>query len=156
MPLAKKLIKRLIKDRLSLALAESASGGYASYLLTQTPGASKIFKGSLIVYSLEAKNKLLGLKIKLLKKNQGVSKTIALALAKKVRKKFNADIGGALVGFAGPAAPRKNKLGTFFVAVSSKNKSLVKKIVLKGSRDQLRKKSSRLLIQLIYASLHCH
>lgn len=156
MLVAKKLIKSLIKANLSLAVAESASGGHVSYLLTETPGASKVFKGSLVVYSLEAKNKLLGLAIKNLKKNQGVSKAIASRLAKKVKKKLNADIGAALVGFAGPNAPKESKLGIFFIAVSSKNKSLVKKIFLKGTRNQVRKKSSLLLIQLIYESLYCH
>ena len=153
MPTAKKLIKSLIKNKLSLAVAESASGGYASYLLTKTPGSSKVFKGGLIVYSLEAKNKLLGLSIKTLKKNQGVSKATALALAKEVRKKLNTDIGASLVGFAGPDSPKGSKPGTFFIAVSFR-KNHSQKIFIKGSRGQVRKKSSQLLIRLIYESLH--
>lgn len=153
MPTAKKLIKKLIKNKLSLAVAESASGGYTSYLLTKTPGSSKVFKGGLVVYSLEAKNKLLGLPIKNLKKTQGVSKSVALALAKGIRKKLNADIGASLVGFAGPDSPKGIKPGTFFIAVSFK-KTRSKKIFIQGTRDQVRKKASQLLIRLIYESFY--
>ncbi len=103
----KKLITALGKRKKSLALAESCSGGYASYLLTKTPGASAVFKGAVITYSLEAKNKFFKVPYPLLKKTQGVSKEVALKLAKEVRKKFNADIGASIVGFAGPERSRR-------------------------------------------------
>jgi len=150
---AKKLLATLAKNKLSLALAESASAGYASFSLTKTPGASKVFKGGVIVYSLEAKNILLKLPQSSLIKTQGVSKNIAISLAKKVRKKLKADIGGSLVGFAGPTTKGKIKVGTFFIAVSYKGKVAVKKLTLRGSRDQLRKRVSRLLIELIHKKI---
>lgn len=152
---AKKLIATLAKNKLSLALAESSSGGYASFSLTKTPGSSKVFKGGVIVYSLEAKNILLNIPVATLKKTQGVSKNIAISLAKKVRKKLKADIGGSLVGFAGPTTKKGIKVGTTFIAVNNKKTTLIKKLILKGNRNQVRKKSAEALIKLIYASIHC-
>lgn len=149
----KKIITILGKSKKTLALAESASGGYASYLLTKTPGASKVFKGAIIAYSLGSKSKFFKISHPSLLKTQGVSKKIALKLATGVRKKFNADIGASLVGFAGPQTKKGVKAGTTFIALCSRNKKIVKKIVVKGSSDTIRKKTSAHLINLIYKSL---
>ena len=153
MPKPERLIKSLRKERLSLALAESCSSGYASYLLTKTPGASKVFKGTIIVYSLYSKNKFFHIPYSLLEKKQGVSGRIALTLAKKVKDIFKTDIGAAIVGFAGPKAQKGVKVGTTFLAVSAKKDTVIKKII-KGSRDQVRKKASHLLLDLIYESIY--
>lgn len=150
---SKKLIVTLKEKGKTLALAESCSGGYASYLLTKIPGASLVFKGAVVVYSLDTKNKLFKIPFSLLKKTQGVSKEIALKLAVRVRKKLNADIGASIVGFAGPKTKKGIKVGTTFIAFSSKNTKETKKIIIKGSRDIVRKKASRLLIDFIYQKL---
>lgn len=150
----KKLIAILKKKKLSVALAESCSGGYASYLLTKLSGSSKVFKGGIIVYTLEAKNKFFKIPFKSLKKTQGVSKDIALVLAKKVRQKLNADIGGSLVGFAGPKTKKGIKVGTVLMSVADKKGILIKKVVIKGSRDRVRKNASKMLINLIYERIN--
>ena len=144
-----KLISQLRKQKLSIALAESCSGGYASYLLTKTAGASEVFRGAIIVYSLSSKNKFFSIPLNTLKPTQGVSKNIVITLAKKVKKKFNTDIGAAIVGFAGPKTKKGVKAGTVFIGISLAKKILSKKIVIKGSRDQVRKKASSTLIDLL-------
>lgn len=149
----KKLITLLEKRKLSLATAESASGGYASYLLTKIPGSSKVFKGGIIAYSLDIKNKLFKIPSSLLEKNQGVSREIALILAEKVRKQFKADIGSAIVGFAGPKAKKGVKAGTIFLSFADKDGAVSEKAIIKGNRDTVRKKASRLLITLIYKNI---
>jgi len=146
----KKLIVALKEKGQTLALAESCSGGYASYLLTKIPGASEVFKGAVVVYSLDTKNKFFNIPSSLLEKTQGVSKEVALKLATRVRKKFNSDIGSSIVGFAGPRVKKGIKVGTIFIAYSSKNKQKTKRIVIKGSRDIVRKKASTHLIDLVY------
>ena len=153
MPVIKKLITTLKKRRKSLALAESCSGGYASYLLTKIPGASLVFKGAIITYSLETKNKFFKIPSSLLTKTQGVSKEVALKLAEGIRKKFNTDIGASIVGFAGPKTEKEKKTGTVFIAFSGKRTEKVKKIIVKGSRDTIRKKASTCLIELIYKEI---
>ncbi|MCK4912736.1 MAG: nicotinamide-nucleotide amidohydrolase family protein [Candidatus Omnitrophica bacterium] len=146
----KELIIALREKKLTLSLAESCSGGYASYLLTKISGASKVFKGAVVVYSLDTKTKLFNIPSSLLEKTQGVSKEVALKLATGVKGKFNSDIGASIVGFAGPGAKTKTQLGTTFIALVSKNKQKIKKIIIKGSRDSVRKKISADLINLLY------
>jgi len=145
-----KLITALTKKRLTIALAESCTGGFASYLLTKIPGSSKVFKGGVVVYSLDTKNKLFKISPLLLKKTQGVSIEIAAFLARGVRKKFNADIGASIVGFAGPQLKKGVKAGTTFIALNYKDGTTTEKAIFKGKRDLVRKKASAFLINLIY------
>jgi nicotinamide-nucleotide amidase len=140
------LIDILKKKKLTLAVAESASGGYLSYLLTKTPGASKVFKGGVVVYSLDTKNKLLDLPLNKIKKDQGVSENTAAALAYSVRKKLGSDLGASIVGFAGP---KGKKTGTTFISLSDKNQTICLQANLTGTRDTVRTKISKLLIELI-------
>jgi PncC family amidohydrolase len=146
----KKLIVALEKNKQTLALAESCSGGYASFLLTKTPGASKVFKGAVVTYSLDTKNRFFKIPAALLKKTGGVSRKVALKLAVGVRKKFNAAIGASLVGFAGPGSSKGVKTGTIFIAVCTKGKKETKKMIIEGGRDKVRKEASLCLINLIY------
>jgi PncC family amidohydrolase len=147
------LISLLKKKRLTVAAAESVSGGWLSYLLTKIPGSSKIFKGGIVAYSLWAKHRFFKIPTPLLKKSQGVSREVALLLAKRVRKLFCADIGVSLVGFAGPEAQKGIRVGTVFMGIAYKKAVTVKKAVIKGARDKVRKKSSRALIGLLYERL---
>jgi len=142
-----KLITTLRKKSLSVALAESATGGFASYLFTKTAGASKVFKGGVVLYSLESKHKLFKIPLARLKRNQGVSKEIAATLAQRIRKKFNSSFGGAIVGFAGPGA----KAGAVILSLSDKEKVISIETLIKGNRDRGRKRASQLLLELIYS-----
>lgn len=150
----KQLILNLQKKKLSLAVAESCTGGYLSYLLTRTPGSSKVFKGGLIVYSLGAKHKLLKIPLSKLEKDHGVSAEISLLLAKNVRITLNADIGASITGFAGPGARKGIKAGTVFFGISDKKGSQVKKIIFTGDRDTIRKKAGKYLIDLLHRRLN--
>ena len=149
----KSLIATLKKHNLTLAAAESCSAGYLSYLLTKTPGSSKVFKGGIVAYSLTAKAKFFKIPYSTLKKTQGVSKEVALSLAKGIRKLFNTDLGISIVGFAGPETKKGVKPGTVFIGLSDKNNVMSKKYIIKGSRDRVRKKVSEKAIELIFKKL---
>lgn len=148
-----KLIKVLLREKLTLATAESVTAGYLSYLITKTPGSSQVFRGGIIAYSLRAKNKFFKIAMPKLEKSQGVSKEVAAALAERSKKLFGADIGAAVVGFAGPTAVKKSQVGTVFIAVSTRKKTTVKKLAISGSRDKVRKKASQTALTLIYDSI---
>lgn len=148
--LSRKLIKILTKKKLTISCAESASSGYLSYLLTKTPGSSQVFKGGIICYSLESKNKFFKIPTYLLKKSQGVSRQISYLLAKQVKNILATNIGLSIVGFAGP---NDKKTGLFFCGISHKNTTIVKKIQLNGNRNQIRKKASEMLIELLLTTL---
>lgn len=141
------LISILKTKNLTVDTAESCSRGYLSYLLTKTAGSSKVFKGGIIVYSLEAKNKFFKIPYPLLRKTQGVSSEISKTLALGARKIFKTDIGASILGFAGPEG---KKVGLVYIAVANKTGVICKKMVIKGSRDTVRKKTSFLAIKLIY------
>ncbi|UCC94997.1 MAG: CinA family protein [Candidatus Omnitrophota bacterium] len=143
------LIRILRAKKTTVSVAESCSGGYLAYLLTKVPGSSKVFKGGLIVYSLDAKKKFFKISPWLLKKTKGVSGKIAFLLAQKVRNLFRTDIGVSIVGFAGPQAQKGIKIGTVFMCVADKRGLEVKKMIIKGGRDQVRKKASRFAVELL-------
>lgn len=149
----KKVILLLKQKKLSIAAAESCTGGYLSYLLTKIPGSSKVFKGGIIVYTLLAKNKFLKIPLSELRKSQGVSNNICRLLAKNIKKYLNADIGASIVGFAGPKSKKGIKVGTVFISLIDKNDSVVKKLLIKGNRDMIRKKASLALIDLLNEKL---
>lgn len=150
MKLLKRFITALETKALTISLAESCTGGYASYLITRIPGSSKVFKGGIIVYSLFAKNKLLNLPRSILNETKGVSKEVCVKLAKNVRKTLKSDIGASVVGFAGPDIKRSIKTGTVYIAVADRKTTKTRKFIIKGSRDLVRKKASYMLIEMIY------
>jgi len=145
----KNLIFYLRIKKLTISAAESASGGYLSYLLTKIPGSSKIFKGGLIVYSPESKNKLLHIPVPLLNKTQGVSEDVSILLAKRTKQFFKTDLAISLVGFASAPAQKGMKVGTIFIAVADRYGVISKKILIKGSRDCVRKQASLMAIDLL-------
>jgi nicotinamide-nucleotide amidase len=149
----KNLIFYLRVKKLTISAAESVTGGYLSYLLTKIPGSSKVFKGGLIVYSAASKNKLLRIPELLLKKTQGVSASVATLLAKRTQQFFKTDLAVSLVGFASGPAPKEVKAGTVFIAVTDKKGTILKKAVIGGGRDNVRKKAGNLAIQLICKKL---
>lgn len=153
MNLENKIFKILKNKNLSLAAAESETGGYLSYLLTKTPGSSETFKGSFVVYSLEIKNKLFKIPSALLTKTQGVSPEIAAYLARSVQKRLNSDLGISIVGFAGPTAKKGIKVGTTFIAISDKEGIFVINAIIDGTRDRIRKKTAKFAAEIFYKHL---
>ncbi|MFH1876867.1 MAG: CinA family protein [Candidatus Omnitrophota bacterium] len=143
------IVKLLAQRNLTVAAAESCTGGYASYLLTRTPGSSKVYKGGLIAYSLSSKNKFFKLSAARLEQTQGVSAEICMMLAKKVRLLFKSDIGLAVVGFAGPAAGQHFAAGTVFIALAHERTITVKRIIIHGNRNHVRVQASLGLLALL-------
>ncbi|MDD5302948.1 MAG: nicotinamide-nucleotide amidohydrolase family protein, partial [Elusimicrobia bacterium] len=109
---------RLKKRGLTLAVAESCTGGLLGARLTSVPGSSAWFRGGVIAYDNSVKTKLLGVRAALLKKHGAVSAECAEAMAKGARKAAGADIGVAITGVAGPDGGTKEKpVGLVFVSV---------------------------------------
>jgi nicotinamide-nucleotide amidase len=144
----KTLISSLKKKKQTIAVAESITGGYVSYLLSSLPGSSKVFRLGLVPYGGGAKKKLFNLSASYLKKTQGVSQELAHQLAKKVRTLSDADVGAAIVGFAGPQAPHTMK-GTVYMAVARRKAVHTRCKKFKGSRDRIRKDAALALVRFI-------
>jgi len=135
---ARKIIKTLSWEGLSLALAESCTGGLISSLLTDVPGASKCFKGGVVVYTPEAKRALAGIPRRALKRFSEVSMQTTCLLARAVKKRLKTDIALAITGYLGPAGGTRNhpQGSVYIVGLSGKKtvSTVSKEFRLRGSR----------------------
>ncbi len=133
----------LIKKRLTVALAESCSGGLLSSLLTDTPGSSLYFLGAVVAYDNRVKNSLLGVPKDLLKKKGAVSPEAASKLAQGIRERLMSDYGLSITGIAGPGGGTKKKpVGLVYIGLASKTKVSVKKYIFLGERSIVRRRAS--------------
>ena len=129
----------LILKKLTLALAESCTGGFISKKLTDQPGSSRYFKGGLVAYDNTIKETLLNVPKSILRDNGAVSSKVALAMANNVRKNFNTDIGLSTTGISGPSGGSENKpVGLIYIAITTKNDEVVKKFNLIPNRHEHR------------------
>ena len=125
----------LNKSNLTLATAESCTGGYLAHMITSVTGSSNYFKGSVIAYSNEVKIAQLGVSRQDLEEQGAVSEEVAKAMAEGIRKELNTDISIAITGIAGPDGGTIEKpVGTVWIAYSDKHKTLAKKFNF--SRDR--------------------
>ncbi|MBX9769622.1 MAG: CinA family protein, partial [Bdellovibrionales bacterium] len=99
---SKNIISLLRKQRLTLSLAESCTGGLLSSLLTQHAGVSDVYLGAVVSYSNQSKTKFLGVRTQALKKFGAVSLPVAAKMSIGARKSFRSDIAIAITGIAGP------------------------------------------------------
>lgn len=111
--------KLLRRERLTLALAESLTGGLVGHLITQVPGSSDYFERGFVVYSNRAKTELLGVPPELLARHGAVSEEVALAMARGARERSGTDLAVALTGIAGPTGGSPAKpVGLVYIALS--------------------------------------
>lgn len=137
--LASDVGKALDKRSLTLAVAESCTGGRLGDAITDVPGSSTYFLGGVISYSDEAKYSLLGVDRSTLESKGAVSEAVALMMANGVRERFGASIGVGVTGIAGPtgATPAK-PIGLVCVAVSSSERSVSTRSIFAGSRSEVK------------------
>jgi nicotinamide-nucleotide amidase len=149
------VIGKLLKQKgLTLAVAESCTGGYVSHLITSVPGSSDYFLGSIIPYGYEIKMRQLGVKPEILEQHGAVSEPTIIEMANLVRAKFNTDIGVATSGIAGPGGATTDKpVGTVWIAYSDKYHTVTKKLQLSKDRMINIKLSSAAVLNLIRLNL---
>lgn len=112
-------VQMLLKQGLTVASAESCTGGYISKRLTDVSGCSSVFQYGFVTYSNEAKEKLLGVPHEVLERYSAVSAETAMEMAKGARRVSGADIGIASTGNAGPGASEGKPVGEVYIAVDS-------------------------------------
>ncbi len=119
--------KRLVRKKLTVASAESCTGGLLAAVLTETPGSSDHYLGGAVVYANEAKTALVDVAPDLIHGHGAVSPVVAAALARGARERLGATIGLGITGIAGPtgAAPGK-PVGLVYVAIDSDRRSSVR------------------------------
>lgn len=150
MRLEQKVFNKFIQGAKTLAIAESCTGGLIGDRLTDIAGASAFFLLGIIAYDNAAKNKILGIPLVLIKKHGAVSKPVASAMAQGVRKILKTDYGLGVTGIAGPGGGTKNKpVGLVFIAVSTKQKTLVKKFLFKGTRFAIKNEAAQTALKML-------
>ena len=140
----------LLKNKQTIAVAESCTGGLISNLLTKLSGSSQYFILGVVAYSNEAKKKVLGVPSPLITTRGAVSKVVASSMAGRIRKIAHTDIGIGITGIAGPNAGTPHKpVGTVFIALDSKKGKICKKFHFKGTRLCIRKKAALKSLELL-------
>ena len=144
--LAAEIVKSLCERKKRLTLAESCTGGLVSDFIVGNPGASKVFWGSFISYTDEAKIKMLGVPEEMIKSHGSVSKEVALAMAEGALKQSGADLAVSITGFAGPdGGESEAPVGTVWIGLagieegsSGLLRSLAKAYLFTGERNEIR------------------
>ena len=127
----------LLKEKqVTLAFAESCTGGEVAKRLTDLPGASTVFKGGVVTYTNEAKATLLGIDPDVINTEGAVSYEVAAEMAENIRAILKADIGIGVTGLAGPDGDGVHEVGTVFVSLATENETFVKELHLGSMRSR--------------------
>lgn len=128
---------QLLKERgLTIATAESCTGGFLAHKLTSIGGSSAYYQGSIVAYHNEVKVRELGVKPETLQQHGAVSEATVREMARNVRQKFGTDIGVATSGIAGPDGGTAEKpVGTIWIAYADKDRTVAK--LLHFNKDRL-------------------
>lgn len=145
------ILREYMHERgLTLATAESCTGGLVSDRITNVSGSSEYFPGGVVAYSYEAKANLLGVSWDTLNTHGAVSAETVLEMARGVRKLFNVDIGISVSGIAGPTGGTPEKpVGTTWFGLSADDGEWVRHFVWGGDRAQNKHRSSEAALQFI-------
>ena len=140
----------LLKNKKTIAIAESCTGGLLSSLLIKLSGSSQYFILGIVAYSNGAKKKVLGIPSSLITARGAVSKEVASSMAERIRKLANTDISIGITGIAGPSKGSPQKpVGTVFIALDSKKKKICKKFRFSGTRFYIRKTAALKSLELL-------
>jgi nicotinamide-nucleotide amidase len=140
----------LIMRGLTLAVAESCTGGLIGERLTRIAGSSKYFLGGIVSYSNQAKMDMLGVPQRVLETEGAVSAETARLMAEGVRRAFRADIGVSVTGIAGPTADGSSKpVGLVYAGLADDAGSRVSERKFPGDRERVRVQASQLALDMV-------
>jgi PncC family amidohydrolase len=154
MKLVNKVSDELKKHHVTVATAESCTGGLLAHMLTNVSGSSEYFCCGVITYSNMAKMELLDVPEELLKKYGAVSKEVAAAMAKSIQQRALVDYGLATTGIAGPTGGTKDKpVGLVFISISTKDAVVVKQFLFTGDRLANKDSSCTAALELLLETI---
>lgn len=144
-------IGSMLKEKhLTLALAESCTGGLIASRITDVAGSSQYFLGGIVSYSYEAKASLLGVSWDTLNHKGAVSRETVIEMARGARKVFNADIAVSVSGIAGPGGGTPDKpVGTVWIGLATSSGEEARHFVWDGDRIRNKQLSSEAALQFI-------
>ena len=148
--LAEQVGKLLNEAGLTLAVAESCTGGMLGEMLTAVPGSSTYFLGGVISYADSLKEQLLGVRAGLIREKGAVSAETALEMARGAQALIGADLGISITGVAGPGGGSESKpVGTTYIALIGPSFERIEHRIWPGDRAANRESSARLALKII-------
>jgi len=150
-----KIVKKLIKKKLKISIAESCTGGLLSSAIVSIKGSSKVFKLGLITYSNESKIKVLKISKKIIKKYGAVSENVCKSMVINVSKIGKTYMSVSITGIAGPSGgTAKKPVGLVYVGIKTGNKINIKKYLFKNKgRAYVQKSAVNKCLAAILSSL---
>jgi PncC family amidohydrolase len=151
--LAERLQARCLAGRLTVATAESCTGGLVAHAITSLPGSSGYFRGAIVSYDDEAKRHLLAVPAEILASHGAVSAQTARAMATGARERFGSDLAVSVTGIAGPSGATPGKpVGLTYLAAASAGGVEVKRCSWTGDRASNVRSSARVALELLLAA----
>jgi len=143
-----------LAEGVTIATAESCTGGLLAYVLTEPPGSSAVYRGGVSAYSNEVKSEVLGVPEEVIKNFGAVSQQVASSMAIQCRSICSADIGVSLTGVAGPGGGTDLKpIGTVWAGISYRDQEYAVNLKLTGSRTEIRKNAVHQALRLLYDTI---
>jgi len=147
--------KKLLRKNKKVIFAESCTGGLVSKLITDIPGSSEIFLGSVICYSNLLKKKLLHVPDSILQSKGAVSFECAHAMLCGLKKIARSDYYISITGIAGPTGGSKDKpVGTIFIGFSKNGQDTIYKFYFPGTREHIRRRTAIKVFELLWEDLN--
>lgn len=154
MDLEERIGELLRVQHLTLAIAESCTGGLLGDMLTNAPGSSDYFLGGVIAYSNRVKEQLLGVRSETLLREGAVSEATALEMARGARRLFGSDLALATTGIAGPGGGTEGKpVGLVYIALVAPDRELCERQIWSGDRLQNKRRSAERALALLEEQL---
>lgn len=150
---AAELLRAAEHRGVTVAIAESLTGGQVSSTLVGVPGASRVLAGAVVAYATRVKAQVLGVDATHLERTGPVDRDVSLQMARGVRRLLSADLGMATTGVAGPGPADGHPAGTVHVAVVAPWGEAHCELHLSGDRAQIRRRTVLSVIELAIALL---
>lgn len=143
------VVKNLIDRELTIATAESITGGLISKMVTDVYGSSRILKESFVVYSNDSKVSIIGVDAGLIEKYGVVSKEVAKDMAVKLKMITGRDICISTTGNAGPTVCDDKPVGRVYVGINYLDEVKVHELNIDGTREDVRNKTAEFVFESI-------
>ncbi len=153
-PLEKVILDFMETRNLTLAIAESCTGGYLAHQFTQHPGCSTVFSGSAVAYSYDMKESMLGVKHATLTEHGAVSAEVVEEMARGAIERYESDYSISISGIAGPGGGMPEKpVGTVWIGVANKAKTISKKFQFGSKRRENIERSAASALMMLHKLL---
>jgi nicotinamide-nucleotide amidase len=152
--LASVVLDRCREQRLTIAVAESCTGGLLGARLTSVPGSSDVVLGGVIAYANDVKRDLLGVDESLIVRHGAVSEEVVRQMAEGARSRTGASVGIGITGVAGPAGGTPEKpVGTVWLGVALPDATRTLQVRLIGDREEIRRRATQAALELVRRGL---